>query len=504
MRILLSSGRLALFGLALVFCISGCHKNPTLTPADNNQAGTLDQSSDPASANLAPVSSNSGSPAPESAGVPATGPAAETSSVQQSAPPPANSSVQQSAPPPDAGVNYDQASGQAPDNPGYGEQPEYTAAQPPPPLPDYDQPPAPGDGYLWTPGYWAWGPGGYYWVPGAWVQAPYEGALWTPGYWGYWHDRYQFYPGYWGQYIGFYGGIDYGFGYIGFGYQGGYWGGGHFNYNRSFNNMNGSRAQYIYNRPMSNYQRGSRVSYNGGSGGLQVRARPAELAALRQPHTAPMRAQVQNERAARNNRAQFASANHGRPANVAVSRPLAADRNVRAPAALQETNRAVGRQRVAAEARRSTTQPARAMEPSRSESSRTAPGRQETRQAAPQRSEQRQAAPQRSEQRQAPRQAAPQRSEQRQAPRQAAPQRSEQRQAPRQAAPQRSEQRQAPRQAAPQRSEQRQAPRQAAPQRSEQRQAPRQAAPQRSEQRQAAPQREAAPQQRQAEERPKK
>ena len=39
-----------------------------------------------------------------------------------------------------------------------GVQPEYSAAQPPPPLPDYDQPPAPGDGYLWTPGYWAWVP----------------------------------------------------------------------------------------------------------------------------------------------------------------------------------------------------------------------------------------------------------------------------------------------------------------------------------------------------------
>ena len=26
----------------------------------------------------------------------------------------------------------------------------------PPPLPVYDQPPIPGDGYIWTPGYWAW------------------------------------------------------------------------------------------------------------------------------------------------------------------------------------------------------------------------------------------------------------------------------------------------------------------------------------------------------------
>jgi WXXGXW repeat (2 copies) len=26
----------------------------------------------------------------------------------------------------------------------------------PPPLPVYEQPICPGDGYLWTPGYWAW------------------------------------------------------------------------------------------------------------------------------------------------------------------------------------------------------------------------------------------------------------------------------------------------------------------------------------------------------------
>ena len=28
----------------------------------------------------------------------------------------------------------------------------------PPPLPLYAQPPIPGDGYIWTPGYWAWDP----------------------------------------------------------------------------------------------------------------------------------------------------------------------------------------------------------------------------------------------------------------------------------------------------------------------------------------------------------
>jgi WXXGXW repeat (2 copies) len=35
----------------------------------------------------------------------------------------------------------------------------------PPALPVYTQPPCPQDGFLWTPGYWAYGPAGYYWVP---------------------------------------------------------------------------------------------------------------------------------------------------------------------------------------------------------------------------------------------------------------------------------------------------------------------------------------------------
>ncbi|HEV2731037.1 MAG TPA: YXWGXW repeat-containing protein, partial [Terriglobales bacterium] len=44
----------------------------------------------------------------------------------------------------------------------------------PPVLPVYEQPPCPGDGYIWTPGYWAYDydDGDYYWVPGTWVEAP--------------------------------------------------------------------------------------------------------------------------------------------------------------------------------------------------------------------------------------------------------------------------------------------------------------------------------------------
>jgi len=38
------------------------------------------------------------------------------------------------------------------------------------PIPEYDQPEAPGDDYLWTPGYWAYAQDGrILLVPGAWV-----------------------------------------------------------------------------------------------------------------------------------------------------------------------------------------------------------------------------------------------------------------------------------------------------------------------------------------------
>src|ERR1700690_3449286 len=49
----------------------------------------------------------------------------------------------------------------------------------PPVLPVYVQPPMPAEGYIWTPGYWAWDAStGYYWVPGTWVEPPTVGVLW--------------------------------------------------------------------------------------------------------------------------------------------------------------------------------------------------------------------------------------------------------------------------------------------------------------------------------------
>ncbi|MEI9979038.1 MAG: colicin transporter [Edaphobacter sp.] len=165
--------------------------------------------------------------------------------------------------------------------------------QAPPPIPDYEQPPAPGDGYIWTPGYWAWTGDGYEWVHGAWVAAPYVGALWTPGYWGYGGYGYFWNAGYWGPYVGYYGGINYGFGYFGIGFYGGYWGGGRFWYNRAYCNYRGG---FGYSRSYN--------GYSGHAGGASF-VHSTAIAANRGAGSAAFRGSTVNGRSA--NFAQSAS-----------------------------------------------------------------------------------------------------------------------------------------------------------------------------------------------------
>jgi hypothetical protein len=194
----------------------------------------------------------------------------------------------------------------------------------PPPLPVYEQPICPGDGYIWTPGYWAYDydDEDYYWVPGTWVIAPRIGFLWTPGYWGWGDGGYFWHGGYWGEHVGFYGGIDYGFGYGGFGYEGGRWDHDRFYYNTSVNNVNINEVHNTYNSTVINNTTNiNNVSYNGGTGGINANPTPAELAANREQHLAATSVQVQHEHLAGANRAQFASVNNGRPSIAATARP---------------------------------------------------------------------------------------------------------------------------------------------------------------------------------------
>ncbi|HEY4358187.1 MAG TPA: hypothetical protein VGN16_20745 [Acidobacteriaceae bacterium] len=317
-----------LFAVALAagfaFGVAGCKSNASSqAPIVNASLGP-----DPAAANLAPVDANGQptqvmgvsqtyTPQQQGESYPA-GQQAPAPIVRGSAPDNSQYPVTDYGTP--SADTYDQ---------GYdnGEADAQTD-QAPPPLPEYDQPPAPDDNDIWTPGYWGYADTGYYWVPGVWVAAPYYGALWTPGYWGWYGGHYRWHHGYWGRHIGFYGGINYGWGYVGTGYYGGYWNGNRFYYNRECSHVS-PRVTTVYQRPVvvnnmrySNVSN-NRVSYNGGRGGVDARPHPYEIAAARERHVAPLPEQRQFHQQAAANRANAFAENHGRPAQAVFAQPVA-------------------------------------------------------------------------------------------------------------------------------------------------------------------------------------
>jgi WXXGXW repeat (2 copies) len=191
----------------------------------------------------------------------------------------------------------------------------------PPILPVYEQPPMPEAGYIWTPGYWAWAqPAGYYWVPGTWVMPPTVGVLWTPPYWGWNDGAYVFYDGYWGPQVGYYGGVDYGYGYGGSGYEGGRWENGGFVYNRTVNNFGSVHVAHDYDQKVT-VTNNSKVSFVGGTGGLKNEPTAQERAAEKDHHVPATTEQSKHFTAAATNPALAASHNKGQPAIAATSRP---------------------------------------------------------------------------------------------------------------------------------------------------------------------------------------
>lgn len=166
-----------------------------------------------------------------------------------------------------------------------------TTHKAPPPIPDYIQPESPGDGYYWIPGYWSLSTDDYYWVPGTWVLPPADNLLWTPGYWGFENDLYGWYPGYWGDEVGYYGGINYGFGYFGSGFYGGRWDRNRFMYNtlvwRVGKNVHNT---YVENVNIS-HNNTNRASFNG-SGGVEYRPNEHEMKTI--AHRVPANVIQQN------------------------------------------------------------------------------------------------------------------------------------------------------------------------------------------------------------------
>ncbi len=192
----------------------------------------------------------------------------------------------------------------------------------PPALPVYEQPVLLEEGSIWAPGYWDYNQGGYFWVPGTWVQPPEAGLLWTPGYWGWGNGGYAWNEGYWGATVGFYGGIDYGFGYSGRGYAGGHWQGQHFYYNTAVSHVNVTNIHNTYTQTVANHTTVNRVSFNGGSGGARAQPTAAERAAAHAPHRPATALQMQHRQAAMSNHALSASVNHGKPEIAATSKPV--------------------------------------------------------------------------------------------------------------------------------------------------------------------------------------
>src|SRR6266511_2518808 len=192
----------------------------------------------------------------------------------------------------------------------------------PPPLPIYVQPPCPEPGFIWIPGYWAWGDEGYYWIPGTWVPAPQPGYYWTPGYWGWNEGVYAWNDGYWGPHVGYYGGVNYGFGYFGLGFVGGEWHGRDFYYNRAVVNVNTTRITNVYvNRTVivNNYSN-NHVSFNG-PGGIQRQPTQRELVAVRENHVQPTALQTQHWNEAQRNPQLLVRNNGGKPPVAATARP---------------------------------------------------------------------------------------------------------------------------------------------------------------------------------------
>jgi len=153
-----------------------------------------------------------------------------------------------------------------------------TTTQAPPPLQDEVQPECPTEGYLWQPGNWAWDAsvGQYVWVPGQWAAPTQVGYLWTPSYWAFENGVYLWHVGYWGNTVGFYGGLNFGYGFWGDGFVGGRWEGGHFMYNTAVMRVNVNIHTTFVDRSRVFVGVRNRAAFNG-RGGVVKEPTPAQM-----------------------------------------------------------------------------------------------------------------------------------------------------------------------------------------------------------------------------------
>ena len=149
------------------------------------------------------------------------------------------------------------------------------------------------------------------------------GVLWTPGYWAFVGGVYHFHRGYWAPHVGFYGGVNYGFGYDGAGYEGGRWDNGQFFYNATVNNFGAVHVANVYSQPVTVHARSTSPASatTAARAGTPVKPTPEQEQVAAEQHIRPTPAQLSQVRAASVNPEQFQSANQGKPAIAATPRP---------------------------------------------------------------------------------------------------------------------------------------------------------------------------------------
>jgi len=186
---------------------------------------------------------------------------------------------------------------------------------------------------MWSPGYWAWSDDeGYYWVPGTWVRPPNAGALWTPGYWAYEDTGYFWHGGYWGRRVGYYGGLNYGYGYSGSGYDGGRWERGYFRYNAAVNSIPSTGGYRVYSKPPEEQGESRRESFRGGTSSIHAEPTADERRYQATTHGGLTPEQQHHEAMASAAENQRASMNHGEPPVAAMSRAATLDQHSGEPA----------------------------------------------------------------------------------------------------------------------------------------------------------------------------
>ena len=129
--------------------------------------------------------------------------------------------------------------------------------------------------------------------------------------------------------------MNYGFGFGGIGFAGGEWRGGSFAYNTAVTQVNVNIVHVTYvNQTI--VQAGivanpNHVAFNGGPGGIQHTATPAEQAVEKEPHVAPTTSQTQHAATVKADKTSFAKANGGHPKTLVAAKPLAEEKHA-APA----------------------------------------------------------------------------------------------------------------------------------------------------------------------------